>query len=121
MFDVAKVLLILDLNGEVEAGRQEAAIEESDPDARVRRVTALGVDVLICGAISGPLDAMLASTGVRVISHTCGPVEDVLRAFVAGRLPDEAFLMPGCCGRRQRVRGRRRDGRCKFDTQGGTA
>ena len=121
VFDVAKHLLLVDFDGEAEAGRQEAAIEEPELGARTRRVAKLGVDVLICGAISAPLEAMLVSAGVRVIPHTCGPTEEVLRAFARGRLPDEAFLMPGCCRRRRRFRGGRRRGQCAFDAQEDTA
>ena len=111
VFDVAKLLLLVDLDGEAEAGRQETAIEETDLGARARRVAKLGVDVLICGAISAPLEAMLVSSGVQVIPHTCGPAEEVLQAFARGRMPDEAFLMPGCCRRRRRFRGGHRGGR----------
>ena len=120
VFDVARVLLLVDFDGDAEAHRQEAALEETEFAARVRRVAQLGAEVLICGAISMPLEAMLVSAGVRVIPHTCGPAEDVLRAFASGRLTDEAFLMPGCCGRRRR-RGRRRGGRCRPGTQGDPA
>ena len=121
VFDVAKHLLLVDLDGEAEAGRQEAAIEETELGARARRVAKLGVDVLICGAISAPLEAMLVSSGVRVIPHTCGPTEEVLRAFALGQLPDEAFLMPGCCRRRRRFRAGRRGGQCALDAQEDTA
>ena len=38
---------------------------------------------------------MLATKGVEVIPHICGPVEDVLRAYVSGHLTGQAFLMPG--------------------------
>ena len=115
VFDVAKQLLVVKLEGDREVSREEAAIEETHLMARAKRVTQLGVNVLICGAISMPLEAMLASAGVRIIPHTCGPVEYVLRAFVSGRLTDRAFLMPGCCGRRRRFRRRQRGGRWGFD------
>ncbi len=121
VFDVAKHLLLVDLDGEAEAGRQEVAIEETELGARARRVTQLGVDVLISGALSAPLEAMLVSLGVRVIPQTCGPTEEVLRAFASGRLPDEAFLMPGCCRRRRRLRGGRRGSQCAFDAQEDTS
>ena len=101
VFDVAKRLLLVTLEGDGEVSREEAAIEETQPMARAKRITQLGVDVLICGAISMPLEAMLVSGGVRVIPHTCGTVEDIVLAFASGQLTDETFLMPGCCGRRR--------------------
>ena len=107
---------MVDINDAAEVSRNEAIIEETQLVPRTRRVTQLGVNVLICGAISMPLETMLVSAGVRVIPHTCGTVEEVLQAFASGRLTDETFLMPGCCGRRRRFRGHRRGGRAGFNT-----
>ncbi|MCK4661133.1 MAG: NifB/NifX family molybdenum-iron cluster-binding protein [Phycisphaerae bacterium] len=118
VFDVAKRLLVVTLEGDREISREEAAIEETQLMARAKHVTQLGVDVLICGAISMPLEAMLVSAGVRVIPHTCGTVEEIIQAFASGRLTDETFLMPGCCGRRRRFRHRHRGGRHGFNRQG---
>ena len=120
MFDVAKRLVVVKLEGDREVSREEAVIEETPLAARAKRVGELGVNVLICGAISMPLEAILASAGVLVIPHTCGPVESVLRAFVSRRLTDQAFLMPGCCGRRRRFRGRHGGRRAGLNVQGGT-
>ena len=113
VFDVAEHLLVVDLDAAAETARVEAAITETTIPLRVRRVVELGVEVLLCGGISIPLEGMLTAAGVRVISQVCGPVEDVLEAFVAGRLTQEAFLPPGCrCRRRRRcARGRRTRGR----------
>jgi predicted Fe-Mo cluster-binding NifX family protein len=108
VFDVAGNLLLVDAQDGREARREEAPVGPSGLAARAKRVAELGTDVLICGAISRPLEAMLASEGVRVIPQTCGPVEEVLRAFLSGQLTEQAFLMPGCCGRRHRFRGGRR-------------
>lgn len=120
VFDVARRLLIVDIERSLEVGRQDTALSEADPGLRARRVAELGVDVLICGAVSRLLEGMLQAAGIRVIVHVCGPVEEVLRAFVAGCLTDQTFLMPGCCGRRRRVRGRRGSGRWRLNAQGET-
>ena len=110
VFDVAKRLLVVDVERGAEISRSEVYLEETQLAARASRVTALGTHVLICGAISWPLEVTLTSVGVRVIPQTCGPVEDVLRTFLAGQLANEAFLMPGGGGRRRRFRGGRRHG-----------
>ena len=120
VFDVAKRLVVVKLEGDREVSREEAVIEETPLAARAKRVGELGVNVLICGAISMPLEAILVSAGVRVIPHTCGTVEEVIQAFASGQLTDETFLMPGCCGRRGRFRGRHRGGRAGSNASGGT-
>ena len=107
MFDVAKRLILAEVDGGLVNGRAEANLPAMNPGLRARHLAELGVDVLICGAISWPMEAGLRAAGIRVIRQTCGWVEDVLRAFAAGGLNERAFLMPGCCGRRNR-RGRAR-------------
>jgi len=107
VFDVAERLLLVDFEDGSEVRRSEEVLEDHAIKTRAKRVAQLRVNVLVCGAISWPLQAMLLSAGVEVIPQTCGQVEDVLRAFVAGRLTGDAFVMPGCCGRRRRFRGGR--------------
>jgi predicted Fe-Mo cluster-binding NifX family protein len=114
VFDVARRLLVVDLESNAEASREEMSLDETQVARRARRVAELGVDVLICGGVSKPLEAALVSAGVRVISEICGSVEDVLRAFVSGDLANGAFLMPGCCRRRQRYRAQRQEDRRKI-------
>ena len=111
MLDVASHLLVVDVDMSEEVDRRSADIEGIILTTKLRRILDLGVEILICGAVSRPFEVALLSAGVRVLPQTCGPVEDVLRAFLSGRLTDEAFLMPGCCGRRRRRRGRLSIGR----------
>ena len=112
VFDVAKNLIIAEIDQGRELGRAQEPLKEAGLAARAGRVAELGVDVLICGALSQPLEAMLFAKGVRVIPWICGSVEDVLRAFVSGQPLPNLFLMPGCRGRgrRWRRRGGRRRG-----------
>jgi predicted Fe-Mo cluster-binding NifX family protein len=106
VFDVAGQLLLVELTDGREIAREEQVIQEIMPDLRAKKLAELGVETLICGGISQSLEAMLADDGIRVIARICGGVEEVLAAFLARRLGDERFAMPGCCGgRRQRQRG----------------
>jgi predicted Fe-Mo cluster-binding NifX family protein len=107
VFDAAGHLMLVDVDNGREVGRSEKILEEAETASRARRVAELGADVLICGAISRPFELMLHSAGVEVSPQACGRVEDVLRAFMSGQLTEQAFLMPGCCGRRRRFRGGR--------------
>ncbi len=111
VFDVASSLLVVDLAKGRELRREQRALTAGDPIERARQVSQLGTNVLICGAVSWPLEIALSAAGVRVIPFTCGMVEEVLSAFVNGKLTRSAFLMPGCCGRRRRFHVRRRRGR----------
>jgi len=105
VFDAAQRLLLVDIEDGHEVGRTEEVLEESQLAPRASRIAELHTDVLVCGAISQPLEAMLVSAGVEVIPQTCGQVEEVLRAFVSGELTGDAFIMPGCYGQRRQFRG----------------
>jgi len=105
VLDVARQLLLVDVEDGAETGRREVHVGQADFVRKAEQVAGLGVDVIICGAVSRPLKMMLECAQVRVISHRCGPVNDVLQAFIADRLTDQAFLMPGCCGRREQFQG----------------
>ena len=57
-----------------------------------------------------PLELALASAGIEIIPQTCGEIEEVLDAYLAGRLRQGEFLMPGCCGRRRCPRDHKQGG-----------
>jgi predicted Fe-Mo cluster-binding NifX family protein len=111
VFDVAGNVLVVEIRNGVEHSREDVALDADDPQLRAARLGQTGAELLICGAISWPLEMALSSAGIDVITQTCGEVEQILVAFAKGQLQDNAFLMPGCCGRRRQFRARRRRGR----------
>lgn len=113
VLDVARRFLVVELAGAEERSRREVAIEETGLGLRARRIAALGCEVLVCGAVSRPLESLLRSAGIRVVPNTCGVVDEVLALLRAGGLPEDRFLMPGCRGpgRGRRFRNRYRGGR----------
>jgi predicted Fe-Mo cluster-binding NifX family protein len=70
----------------------------------------LGVETLICGAISEPVHRELTVRGVKVLRFVAGEIDEVVQAFIAGTLPAPALSMPGCCARQNRFRGGRARG-----------
>lgn len=104
VFDVAGSLLLVEVEDGRELRREEVRLARTEASARVADLTRLGADVLVCGAISAPLQARLAAAGVQVVGFVCGAVEDILAGFLSGELANPAFLMPGCSGQRRRLR-----------------
>jgi predicted Fe-Mo cluster-binding NifX family protein len=88
------------LSGSAENTRRQESLPDEAPERRTQRLQILGVETLICGAISRPLEALLAANGIEVIPRICGETEDVLRAFQSAGLQDDQFAMPGCCGQK---------------------
>ena len=116
VFDSASRLLVVEVGEEGEYSRFETDISEHFLPSKTMRLTGLGVDTLICGAISRPLAYMITTAGINLIAWISGQVEDVLQAFLRGNLFDIQFLMPGRPGQwgkgpgRGYGRGRRRRG-----------
>ena len=100
VFDVAARLVLVRLKGEAELDRKDVVLFERQPDGIVRSLGELGIQVLICGAISLGLQVALEQAGIRVVSRICGELESVITAFRGGTLGQPEFVMPGCCGRR---------------------
>jgi predicted Fe-Mo cluster-binding NifX family protein len=69
---------------------------------------ALGIEVLLCGAISRPLERMIRVSGVKVISCLRGSIEEVIEAYLDGSLSDSRFILPGFAPGTSCPRGRRR-------------
>ena len=102
VLDVARHFLLVDTEGDGKTKHREFLIESIEITAQAKKIVDMGTQVLICGAISWPLEALLVSAGVHVIPNTCGMVEEVIKVFLSGEFTDQAFLMPGCCGKRRR-------------------
>lgn len=101
VLDVARNFLLVDTEGDENTRHQELLVENIQITSRAKKIVDLGTQVLICGAISWPLESLLVSAGVQVIPNTCGVVEEVVEVFLSGRFTRHAFLMPGCCGKRR--------------------
>jgi predicted Fe-Mo cluster-binding NifX family protein len=96
VFDVASRLTLMQVKGRRELERREVILFETRPDGIARNLAELGVDVLICGAISQLLERLLHRDGVRVVAQVCGEVEAVLKAFLGRTLNAPEFRLPGC-------------------------
>lgn len=109
VFDFAGKLLLIDIEGQKERSRTENLLPDEPMPQRVARLKNFSVDVLICGAISRPLASMIAGSDIEVLPDISGRIDDVLNAYLAGRLTEQRFSMPGCKAReRKGFRGRGR-------------
>jgi len=72
--------------------------------ARVERLRDMGVERLVCGAISPFLNDLLESAGIEVVAFVSGEVSEINETLKRGGDPMEEHPMPGC-GRRCGMRG----------------
>jgi predicted Fe-Mo cluster-binding NifX family protein len=95
---------------EVESGEIVRETKENLPDGEwiqtALRLAEMRVDVLVCGAISRPLHALIEAYGIEVIPFMAGDLQKVIQAWISNNLDRSLFAMPGC-GLRRRHRHRR--------------
>ena len=110
VFDFAHRLLLMDIENGREVERCEVELKAESLPQRAGNLKNLGVDVLICGAISQALVNMVTASGIQVLPYVTGRVNDVLEAYLTGQLAKPQFSMPGCWpgARKGFGRGRRR-------------
>ncbi len=102
VLDVARHLRVFEIESGNARPIQDLPCDAETVSNRVARLVETGATVLICGAVSSPLESAIAAAGIQMIAQTCGNVEDVAEAYAKGHLTGETFLMPGCGQRHRR-------------------
>jgi predicted Fe-Mo cluster-binding NifX family protein len=98
VLDVAERFLVVDWQDGQETRRRELRLADHNPQLVANGIKEAGIAIVVCGAISQPLELLLENAGIRVIPHICGEVDEVLKAFLSSRLNRPEFAMPGCWG-----------------------
>lgn len=96
VLDTACRIVIFDVEGRKATLKDEAHLQGIDSIRKCARIKELDVDLLICGAVSRHFGMMLADSGVKIIPWIAGAADEVLEAFMNGRLFNTRYIMPGC-------------------------
>jgi predicted Fe-Mo cluster-binding NifX family protein len=103
VFDVARQIHLVETKaGRIVSEKQEA-LADAMPLQKVVCLAELGVELLVCGAVSRSLQDMIAAYDIRIISFVSGDLREVIVACLAGKREIELFAMPGCCKKKRRI------------------
>ncbi len=105
VFDTARDILIVEVRGREISGETLHKMVGRSAFEDIAWLVSQGVEQLVCGAVSRPLQAMINAAGIQTEAFVAGEVRQVIQASLDGTLRGSAFAMPGCCGRRRRRRG----------------
>lgn len=86
LFDATRTLLVADVKDRTITARHYEPLDDDSALSRADRLNALGVDVLICGGISEAFADLIEARGIKLIPFSTGEVEEVLQAYLAGRI-----------------------------------
>jgi predicted Fe-Mo cluster-binding NifX family protein len=99
LFDVARQLHVIEFNQGRIVSQFRAGFDGQIPARKAKQLAEMGVQTLVCGAISRSMQFLVTAYGVELIAFINGDLQEVIDAWQCGKLRSDAFLMPGCRGR----------------------
>jgi len=119
VLDTADRMVIYEAEGGAVTPCGEVFLGQSGTAERAR-IIGDAADVLVCAALSQPLETCLAGCGVDIRSWLMGDPRHMVEMVAVGDDPGSEWYMPGCCHRHRSGCGRdgrmrKRHGRCGGD------
>jgi predicted Fe-Mo cluster-binding NifX family protein len=97
VFDVAQWIELVETDTGHIINRNKASVAGETPSQKASRLAELEVGILVCGAISRPMQAIITAYGIEVIPFIAGDLQEVIQAWLCGKLAgSDEYLMPGC-------------------------
>ncbi|MDD3116693.1 MAG: hypothetical protein PHO45_04925 [Victivallaceae bacterium] len=101
VFDVAGRILIFEVSDKQQTGEISAVLPSESAEAKIKFLTELKVDELICGAISCQVRLFAEASGIKVYGFIAGNYRKIIVAWCQNRLENGEYAMPGCNKRRR--------------------
>jgi hypothetical protein len=95
VLDTAGSLIILDSTSPGSGAEISVELQGEGPE-RVGRLVFMGVNRIICGAVSAFLGDLLVASGIEIVPFVAGDLEEIRTALRQGRDLRQDFSMPGC-------------------------
>ena len=98
VMDSARQLMVVDYEDKREVKHMVIDIPNLNLIHKTEFLKSLGINLLICGAISTQMQQVLTASHIEVIPFIRGPMQKVLNAYINGNLNGDNFCLPGCRG-----------------------
>jgi len=98
VFDTARQINIVETDSGKIVNETLENLPEEMPVQKTLRLVELGIDGLVCGAISRHMFSLVTAYGIQVVPFVAGDLREVINSWLCGSLEGDAFTMPGCCG-----------------------
>jgi predicted Fe-Mo cluster-binding NifX family protein len=95
VFDVSCNIVLVDIEEGKIVNQRRAALPD-DYVRKIKMLQKLGIETLVCGAISQDLSTMISNCGIKIIAFVAGDMEAIIHAFLKNDLPNPLLTMPGC-------------------------
>ena len=112
VFDVAIQLLVVEEEDRKIVRQNLERLPSESILGKAIKLQRLGVNTLICGAVSEQVKSFLDMYGINIIAFISGDVQKVIQSWLSDNFNEADFAMPGCgkqkrCENRQRLHCRR--------------
>jgi predicted Fe-Mo cluster-binding NifX family protein len=95
VLDVCNRMLLVDIDNACEVHRHEISLEKVDFIERIEFLNRWGIHKIICSGVSDLMCKYLSAKNIILISGVVGEFENVITAYICGKLDDTCFSMPG--------------------------
>ncbi len=95
VFDTSSTIHIVEIRNGAVVNEAKERLPEDPLLQRILKLLELGIDVLVCGAISRSMSDLIAAYGIEVIPFMMGSLSEIVQAYLTG-LEKDHFKMPGC-------------------------
>lgn len=92
LLDEARRFVLLEVSEGRVVQRTTVSLNAESAALRIAKLREIGVTVIISGAVSGYLARLISENSLRHYSWVSGPVDEVIEAYLAGKLK----LSPEC-------------------------
>jgi predicted Fe-Mo cluster-binding NifX family protein len=96
VFDSARKLFIVGIEGNKIISTQYELFETGIDSDLAEMLTSLGINVLVCGAISKKFSNIIETSEIKLIPFISGHVDEVLASYLRNNEISTDFFMPGC-------------------------
>ncbi len=106
VFDSARKLLIAEVKDNKVLSRHYELFNSEEVSGLAELLTGLGINVLICGAISKRFSDIIETSEIKLCPFITGHVDVVLKSYAENENISPDFFMPGCRNKFYRTRNR---------------
>jgi predicted Fe-Mo cluster-binding NifX family protein len=104
LFDVAGEIHVVESEAGNIMAQSRVSLDDPMPALKIRRLADMGVQMLVCGAISRSAQSMVTAYGIELAAFVNGDLDTVIDAWLCDELFADVLRMPGCNSRFQRGR-----------------
>ena len=95
-FDFCRHLLLVEISPGEPSLMTTLDLSGLESNRRAQFLKKLEIDTLLCGGISRKLTEDVEGYDIRIIPWLSGEIQEVLQAYLNGKLPDPQLTLPGC-------------------------